>query len=326
MQINGKTVFVYDIECFPNLFIVSIKNTESGISKTLELSCRKNDILEICKLFKHKKIFFCGYNNLHYDNLLIHYILANLNELIEKHVLDICYILKKISDEIIEAKDLKFSTYSKYKYMNEFESLDLLTMMFSNKLRVGLKELQVTMQYPNVQEYDGDFNEWLPENEIDNAISYCLNDINSTEELLNRLKKDIELRLSIEEEYGIKALNKDGVNLGMEILKQRYLAETGLTWKDIRDLRSPCDKVCLNDIIFPFIEFKTKVLQDLLIDLKNQCIDPNDNSFERKFIIGGVPHTYSLGGIHSVNKPETFEPKDDQLLIDVDVALTHWRN
>lgn len=159
MQINGKTVFVYDIECFPNLFIVSIKNTESGISKTLELSCRKNDILEICKLFKHKKIIFCGYNNLHYDNLLIHYVLANLNELIEKHVLDICYILKKISDEIIEAKDLKFSTYSKYKYMNEFESLDLLTMMFSNKLRVGLKELQVTMQYPNVQEYDGDFNE-----------------------------------------------------------------------------------------------------------------------------------------------------------------------
>jgi len=113
--------------------------------------------------------------------------------------------------------------------MSEFDTLDLLTMMFSNKLRVGLKELQVTMQYPNVQEYDGDFNEYIPEKEIDNAISYCFNDNNSTEELLNRLQKDIELRLSIEKEYGIKALNKDGVNLGMEILKQRYLEETGLS-------------------------------------------------------------------------------------------------
>lgn len=102
-------------------------------------------------------------------------------------------------------------------------------MMFSNKLRVGLKELQVTMQYPNVQEYEGDFDQFLPENEIDNVLTYNLNDVDSTLELLNRCKKDIDLRLSIEDEYGIKALSKDGVNLGMEILKQRYLAETGLT-------------------------------------------------------------------------------------------------
>ena len=61
------------------------------------------------------------------------------------------------------------------------------------------------------------------------VIFYNINDVNSTEELLYRCQKDIELRLSIEEEYHIKALNKDGVNLGMEILKQRYLAETGLS-------------------------------------------------------------------------------------------------
>jgi len=101
--------------------------------------------------------------------------------------------------------------------------------MFSNKLRVGLKELQVTMQYPNVREYEGDFDQFLLENEIDNVLTYNLNDVDSTLELLNRCKKDIDLRLSIEDEYGIKALSKDGVNLGMEILKQRYLAETGLT-------------------------------------------------------------------------------------------------
>jgi hypothetical protein len=34
--------------------------------------------------------------------------------------------------------------------------------------------------------------------------------------------------LAIEDEYKIKALNKDGVNLGMEIIKCRYLEETGL--------------------------------------------------------------------------------------------------
>ena len=32
----------------------------------------------------------------------------------------------------------------------------------------------------------------------------------------------------LEEEFGISALNKDGVNLGMEIIKTKYLESTGL--------------------------------------------------------------------------------------------------
>lgn len=102
-------------------------------------------------------------------------------------------------------------------------------MMFSSKLRVGLKELQVTMQYKNVQEYDGDFNSLVPQNDIDKILGYNRNDVESTCELLSRLKEDIDLRLSIEKEYNINVLSKDGVNIGMEIIKSRYLKETGLT-------------------------------------------------------------------------------------------------
>lgn len=101
-------------------------------------------------------------------------------------------------------------------------------MLFSNKLRVGLKEMEVTMQIENVDEYQGSFKDWLPNNKIDDVLLYNKHDVEATEELLYRCKKDIDLRLAIEEEYKIKALNKDGVNLGMEILKQRYLAETNL--------------------------------------------------------------------------------------------------
>lgn len=201
-----------------------------------------------------------------------------------------------------------------------FPSLDLLTMLWSSKLRVGLKELQVTMNYHNVEEYSGDFNSYLRNDQIDEAVSYCYNDIESTEELLNRCRKDIELRLAIEDEYGIKALNKDGVNLGMEIIKQRYLQETGLEWKDIKDLRSPCDYLCLNEIVFDFIEFKTPTLQALLKEVKSLCINPNDNSFERQFYIGNTKHTLSLGGAHSVNTPEIFRLEKDEILGDFDVT------
>jgi hypothetical protein len=102
-------------------------------------------------------------------------------------------------------------------------------MLYSQKLRVGLKEMQVTMQFRNVQEYDGDFQSYLPTSEIEKMIAYNINDVNSTEELLNRCQKDIDLRIAIEDEYGVKVLNKDGVNIGMKIITQKYLEKTGQT-------------------------------------------------------------------------------------------------
>lgn len=192
-------------------------------------------------------------------------------------------------------------------------------MMFSQKLRCGLKELQVTMQYPTVQEYSGDFNRQVPENEIDEVIKYNINDVMSTVTLLELKKSDIELRLAVEDEYGINALSKDGVNLGMEILKVRYLKETGKTWNEIKDLRSPCEQIALNEIILPYVKFETPVLQDLLKYLKTITVSPGRKGLEKEFIIGGVKHLFSVGGLHSVSTPEIYIPTKDQVLVDQDV-------
>lgn len=55
--------------------------------------------------------------------------------------------------------------------------------------------------------------------------------------------------------------------------------------------------------------------------MKNHCSDPNDNTFERKFLLGEVEHTFGMGGLHSVNTPEAFEPDDNTVLFDDDVAF-----
>ena len=320
MLIKGKTVFVYDIEVFPNLFTITVKNTESENLRSFQISMWQNDLAAIVKLFLNKSIWWCGFNNLHYDDPIINALIMNFTTLISKPAEDILRFIKDLSDEIIMSKDNNFSSWSKYKYAHLFPSLDLLAMRFSQKLRVGLKEMQVTMQYKNVEEYEGDFEKPVSPSQIPTILEYNANDVNSTEELLNKSIKDIELRLAVEEEFGISALNKDGVNLGMEIIKTKYLEATGLQWRDIKDLRSPCDWLCFGDIIFDYIEFKTPELQKLLSDLKQHCADPNDNSFERKFFLGGVEHTFGMGGLHSVNKPEAFEPDDSIVLYDDDVA------
>ena len=322
MIIRNKVCFPYDVEIFPNFFSVTVKNSETGNIKSYEISERRNDLPEIAKLFLHKGIFFVGFNSMHYDSPIISYLILNYKRLILKPVWEITAELKAFSDKIINSETS--ASWSQYKYANLFPDLDLLVMKWSQKLRVGLKALQVTMEYRNVEEYSGDFERPLPKEEIPNLLAYNINDVESTEELLYRSKKDIDLRIAIEDQYKISALNKDGVNLGMEILKKYYLEATNKPWVLVKDLRSKVDEVPLKDVIFDYIQFENPILQKVLKQLKETVIPitnvPKGYKFEIKFEIGGVKHTCGIGGLHSENDPEIFEPSDDELLIDSDVT------
>ena len=338
MIIRDKIVYVYDIEVFPNVFHCTVKNTETGELHKFEISCRRNQLDELVEFFHtvntkytfgdlyttdiklDTNILFCGYNNLHYDNAIINYIIDCYNIMKYKGYRDICRSVFNLSKVITTSSEDDNSAWRKWKYMICFDSFDILTMLYSNKLRVGLKEIQVTMQYKNVQEFVADWQADLPENQIDSMIDYNINDVNSTEELLNRCKKDIDLRIAIEDEYGVRVLSKDGVNIGMKILTQKYLEKTGQTWWDIKDLRSPMSVIPLNNVILPFIKYDSPILTRVLDDMKSQIVSPGRKGYENKFVFEGLQYSVGVGGIHSVNKPEIIIPKEDEMLIDIDVA------
>lgn len=319
MILKNKTAFVYDLEIFPNLFTCAVKNTESKNKKVYEISQRKNEIVDLVKLFTNKNIFWVTYNGIHYDNAIISYIILNYSELISLPVWEINKKLKDISDLIINSQD-NTASWKKYKYSGLVNGIDLLTMMFSSKLRVGLKELQVTMNYPNVREYEGDFNANAPLSDFESIISYNFNDVDSTEELLYKLEKDISLRLGIEKEYGINVMSMDGVSIGKEILKSRYLQDTGKTWNEIKDLRSPCEYIPLKDVIIPNLSYQTPRLQTLLHNMKNLILHPGYERWSETFDFFGTVVNIAEGGIHSVNNPEIIIPKEDEMLIDWDAA------
>lgn len=321
MIIKGKIVQVFDIEVFPNVFSCTVKNSETLKVNVFEISSRTNpiDVINnLVKLFTDSQYLFCGYNNIHYDNPIINFIIEN-HKTVPNDYVKICNTLYNLSQTIITSETSE--SWKHLKYANYFSTLDLLTMHFSQKLRVGLKEMQVTMQYPNVQEYEGNFDDWLPDEEIDNMLGYNLNDVDSTLELLNRSKEDIDLRIGIEEEYGIDVLSKDGMTIGVEILKTKYLQATNKTWWDVKDLRSPCDMIKLKDVIFPHIKFETPILQKVLQEMKQQTVSPNRKGYEKHFLLGGVEVTVGVGGIHTRNDPEIIIPSEDEYLLDSDVAL-----
>ena len=323
MIIRNYVVIVYDIEIFPNVFHCVCKNTETNELSYFEISNRKNQLTELVEFFYYKNTdkIFCGYNNKHYDDVIINYIIDFYTKLDRLPYFRICDSLFNLSHTIITSEEGDTSKFKRWKYAKYFYSMDLLTMLFSSKLRVGLKEMQITMHYKNVEEYDGDFEKCLPDDSIDKMIAYNINDVESTTELLNRLSGDVQLRLFIEQEYGIDALSMDSVKFGETLLLKKYCEQTKLSEQYVKTLRSPMDYIPLKDVILPFIQYKNPILQDILKDMKSQIVYSKERKgYEKKFVLSNVRYSVGVGGIHSLHTPRIFVPDDNEYIGHSDVT------
>lgn len=319
MILQNLPIEVYDIEVLPNIIKVTCKNTETKEYTMFEISKRKFEVQELVDFFTSGKYFFCGYNNKHYDDPIINYIIDYKEKMVQLNWRRVCTSVKHLSD-IITANEDDIEAWKKWKYANYFKSFDLLTMLFSSKLRVGLKEMQMTMHYNNVEEFICNWNSDLEESRFDELERYNINDVDSTEELLNRCKADIDLRVYLLETMNIDCLSKDNVNMGMQILAKQYCKYSGKSWSEVKDLRSPMDTIPLKDVILPIVKYDDKNLQNMLERLKCLIVSPGRKGYSEQFIFAGLKYSLGVGGIHSVNTPEIIIPKENELLIDSDVA------
>nr|DAL12619.1 MAG TPA_asm: DNA polymerase [Caudoviricetes sp.] len=320
MKIKGKTCVVFDIEVLKNVFTCTCKNTETKQITVFEISPRRVDIQRLVTFF-YEDFYFVGYNNIHYDNPILNYIIMLYN----KHYFN-SYSTRELTESIFRMSQLiidknsNFDLWKEYKYARNFLSIDLLTMLYSKALRVSLKEMQVTMQYKNVEEFVVDWHQDLPEKDMDRLISYNINDVESTEELLYRCKDLLELRIETEKDFGLPCLSLDRVNLGDKLLQLKVMEKTGLNKKQLENMKSPADYVDLEKVIFPWIKFESPILQRKLTDMKNQHhVSPGRKGYINTFIFGEMEVTIGVGGIHGDNGTCIIKPNEDELLLDSDV-------
>lgn len=320
MKIKGKTCIVFDIEVLKNVFTCTCKNTDTKQITVFEISPRRVDIQGLVTFF-YEDYYFVGYNNIHYDNPILNYIIMLYN----KHYFN-SYSTRELTESVFRMSQLvidknsDFDLWKEYKYARNFLSIDLLTMLYSKALRVSLKEMQVTMQYKNVEEFVVDWHQDLPEKDIDRLISYNINDVESTEELLYRCKDLLELRIETEKDFGLPCLSLDRVNLGDKLLQLKVMEKTGLNKKQLENMKSPADYVDLEKVIFPWIKFESPILQKKLTDMKNQHnVSPGRKGYINTFMFGEMKVTIGVGGIHGDNGTCIIKPNEDELLLDSDV-------
>jgi len=325
MLIKQRTVNVYDIEVFPNVFHCTVKDTETGMLHKFEVSERRNQTCAMCEYFLDNAKIFCGYNNQSYDDVIVNYVLMYIREMRKWDSNRVANALYRMSKDLIAATDSddnsRVRMFSKWMYARYFQSMDIIRMLFAKKLRVGLKSMQVTMHYRNVLEFDGDFDEPLPADRIDEMIAYNVNDVESTSALLESLKADIELRLFIEQDTGIDCLSMNSVKLAEEYLGKTCCEALHIDRSELKAMGSPMDFIRLGDVILPIIEYRHPTLRKVLADMRDTTVSTHERkSYVNMFAIGNTLYSVGVGGIHSINTPMIYVPKDDEIINHLDVA------
>jgi len=324
MRLSDKICITFDIEVLSNCFICSVYNTETDEITTFEISERTNNITNLHKFFTEQDTYFVGYNCIHYDTPILNQIFYHYKYDDVDDYITLTKLAFEFSSDIISKENSMDETFNKifkrFKYMKIFEQIDLLTMLYSQALRVSLKWMQVTMHYENVLEMSINWFKPIELHQIDTLIEYNINDIKSTAALLDRCKNDLLLRIDIEERYGINCLSKDSVRIGVDILANEICDTTDLLRSELEKLRSPASHIPLKDVILPWITFECKEFKGILENMKTQIISDGRKVLEYKTIYNGLEYSVGVGGLHSINRPSIIKPKEDEILIDLDAA------
>jgi hypothetical protein len=323
MSNKGRRTWIYDIEIFPNFFGVLFWDRASDQKREFIVFEEDNEIEALLEFLKAEVNWLVGYNSSKYDDLILNHIFAN------KYLANgdgdvVTSVLFELSGEIINTRKNKMTLWSNPKTKdlmraNNFRSMDLMSMMYFDKMMIGLKKVAVSMKWPKIQDLPKPFDEYVRCDEIKDIMSYCANDVGITKELLDRQMEEVQIRVDVGKKYGLNLMSQSRSGMADKLMTKFWSEATNQKPWDFNKLRTTYDVIDLSECISDKIKFKTPKLQQLLANIKNTAYVKGDK-FEHSVIINNSKYDILLGGLHSNNPSMIIEEGDDYILRDLDVA------
>ena len=154
--------------------------------------------------------------------------------------------------------------------------------------------------------------------------AYCENDLQTTLELYRALEKQIDLRVSMSDKYGMDLRSKSDAQIAEEVIKSELTKRTNKKY-----YKPDVDA----DYSFRYqdpriISFSTDQLKNVFTRLletdfhigSNGAVQMPEWLTAQPITIGGSEYQMGIGGLHSCEKSRTVTRLDDEILIDMDVA------
>lgn len=310
----AKGAMLFDVECYPNYFLVSFEHVETG--KICFFEQHENTELQIdwIKWILHN---FCivGFGSKKYD-------LPILSLAIEQPTTTA--LLKAASNQLIQ-ENIYPENFAKLHnfYLFPANHIDLIEVA---PLQGSLKLYGARLHCGLIQELPYHHEQLLTREEKNFVREYNFNDLELTKLLLKELEPSLNLRANLGNEF----------NQDLRSLSDAQLAQKIITAELTRVLGKAPKKPKREDFIGKkfkykppsYIEFSNPVLDLTLREIKEAEIEVGPTghvicpkSIEgRSVTIGNRTYTIGMGGLHSVEKMQAVIATNYTRVIDRDVT------
>lgn len=284
-------MYVYDIECLTNYFLVCFLDAKTQERYQFEISDYRNDIQELLLFLKQPNLTFIGFNNLDYDSQLIEFILRYRNVTASE--------IYNHSQKVIESE---FPEIPEYKL--KIPQIDLYKLNHWNNpaKRSSLKWLQFSIDFYNIEDMPLPHYHHVLDSERDSIASYCWNDVLSTFEIAKLSKEQILLRRDLSNSFKLNLLNSPEPTISKKIISDLLSKETGQAKRDIIKQKTFRHRIDLRECILPIVQFEDPIFQKVKEIFENTVLVGDKKTFKQQTNFKGIELHYGLGGIHGAVK------------------------
>ena len=332
-MLNLDNAIVYDIETFPNAFTLHMEMLNSDANSTWQISHFRDDRYHLMTWFnylRNNRIPMIGFNTLHFDYKVIHYIMNNPNATVEQ--------IYAFAMNIINSQD-RFGGMI-WESDRFAPQIDLFKIHhFDNKAKTtSLKALAINMHSENVMDMPVEIGSNLTQYQIDNVlIPYGRNDVKETKQFAHFSMQAMNFRIGMMETIAGDVLNMNDSKLGSKLLEQRLGEDVCYDRSSGR--KQPRQtvryRIALKDIIFPYIRFNNPEFQRVLNWMMEQTLTPEDLDdpdaqiktkgvfTHLKANVGGIEFGFGTGGIHGSVISQKFIADQFWKIEDIDVRALY---
>lgn len=343
MPIDLANACVYDIETFPNVFLITIEMLYSDYRGSWEISEYRDDreyLMETLYTIARRNVPMIGFNNNAFDYPVLHFFYHNPTATVSQ--------LYGKAQSIIRTSD----RFAHRVWDNErfAPQIDLFQVHhFDNVAKsTSLKALEINMRSPFVMASPVEFDTCLTREQIDrDLIPYNINDTSETKRFAHYSLPAINFRIGlcgILGRHETEPLNYNDTKIGEKMLEQRLGDDVCYEWREqhYSDGTSSSKRVrrqthraqiVLADIIFPYIRFERPEFQRVLDFMRAQVLTPdelydpyNPEPIKTKGVfkdltaqVGGLEFVFGTGGVHASVERQRFVADGEMIIRDIDV-------
>ena len=323
----SKNHWVIDYETLIDCTILVAEHYTGEQKHVFSISSMGNQLPELVNFLEANKKndeWHISFNGLSFDSQITEYILRNKTMLLTLTGAEVAgLVYKKAQDIIYRQENKEFSEFSERDLSIRQIDVFKLNHWDNPAKRSSLKWIQFSMDWHNLLDMPIPHTTKIETKEqLDTVITYCINDVKSTKQIMHLSKEQIMLRKSLTSEYKIPLFSASEPRISKELFLMFLSEEMGVKKYDLRNLRTKRDFIKVKDIILPYTKFKTKSFQMLLDNFNDLVINARDTKggFKYHMTYKGVQTDFGLGGAHGCTKAGVYESSDSMIIMSSDVT------